>query len=597
LSREVAGAPALLPPPPAPCWEVEAPPDRSVVDGLEAALGLPRPLCGVLAVRGRHDPPSAKAFLRPLLQDLDDPSELPDADAAADRIGRAIEAGEAVLVHGDYDADGVCGAALLTRWIRELGGRAEGFVPHRLRDGYDLGPSGVGRAGEIGAGLIVAVDCGTRAVEAVRRAGEEGIDVIVVDHHVPGPVLPESVAFVNPKREGASGRGAELAGTGVAYQLCRLLGKMVGREERSLHAHLDLVALATVADVVPLEGDNRTLVRYGLRALARTTKPGLLALLDETGLEPGELDAGSLGWVLGPRLNAAGRVGEARSALDLLLTQDREEAARLAQDLEARNRTRREEDRRILGEALARLETSYDPGRDYGIVLEGEGWHPGVIGIVASRIVERVHRPTVLLAFDGETGKGSARSIPGFHLARALEGCAEHLERFGGHAQAAGMEVRRDRLDAFREAFRDRARRELEDRELRPRLRIDLELPLRHATPELHDRLRFVGPFGIGNPRPVFLARGVSTSGRAREVGKGHLKLRLTDGNGTLDAIGFGLARRIPPGSLDGSPVDVAFQLRENEYRGHRTLQARILDLKVGGARPEDGTGSPVGSG
>ncbi|NIP58898.1 MAG: single-stranded-DNA-specific exonuclease RecJ, partial [Gemmatimonadetes bacterium] len=241
---------------------------------------------------------------------------------------------------------------------------------------------------------------------------------------------------------------------------------------------------------------------------------------------------------------------------------------------------RRETDRRILAEALERLEAEFEPERDFGVVLAGDDWHPGVIGIVASRIVDRIHRPTVLVALDGERGRGSARSVPGFHLARALSSCGEHLERFGGHAQAAGMDVRRERLEGFRRAFRAEARRSLEGEDLRPTLRIDLELPLAEATRRLHDRLRHVGPFGIGNPRPVFLARGVRAAGPAREVGEGHLKLRLAGEGGELEAIGFGLCERVPPGSVGDGPLDAVFQLRENTYRGRSTLQARILDLR-----------------
>ncbi len=575
-------SPSNLPPAPEPRWSVAPEPDPDVVESLRRELSLPRALCAVLAVRGYSDGEAAKRFLRPHLPGLADPAVVPGMEEAADRILAAVRDDETILVHGDYDVDGIAGAALLTRWLRRLGGSVAPFVPHRLRDGYDFGPAGVEAARAADADLVVTVDCGIRAHDAVRWAREAGIDVVVTDHHQPGATLPEARAVVAAGRVDGVPGAESLSGTGVAYALCRRLAAEAGVDEGELHPHLDLVALATVADLVPLTGDNRTLTRYGLKALVRTTKPGLRALLEQVGLGEGEVDAGKVGWVLGPRINAAGRVGEARAALRLLLTEDRAEATELAERLEERNRERKDEDRRIRAEALALLGESYDPAEDYGVVLASEGWHPGVIGIVASRVVDRIHRPVVMVALDGEKGRGSARSISGFHLADALEACAGHLERFGGHEKAAGMDLTREALPDFREAFRAEARRRLEGRSLRPTLEVDLELSLAEADDELHRFLRYVGPFGIGNPRPVFAARGVEAAA-PREVGTGHLKLTLVQDDRRLEAIGFGLAERIRPGELGGGLLDAAFQLRENVYRGRRTLQARLLDLRPAG--------------
>ncbi len=574
-----------LPPPPAPRWEVSAAPEPAVVQGLQAGLSLPRVLCALLAVRGLRDPDDAKRFLRPELAALHPPLELPDMEVARDRILRAVDAGETVLVHGDYDVDGVAAVALLTRWIRRLGGRAVPFVPHRLRDGYDLGPAGLAAARETGASLLVTVDCGILAHGAVEEARRAGVDVVVTDHHAPGATLPPALAVVNPNREDSRYPGPGLCGAGVAFKLCQALAAGAGVPAERLYEDLDLVALATVADLVPLEGENRVLVRYGLRALERSEKPGVRALLRSSGLEGRTLAAGTVGFVLAPRLNAAGRVGEASEALRLLLTDDEEEARRLAEAFEVQNRERQAEDRRTLEEVLERLHREFDPGRDFGIVVAGDGWHPGVIGIVASRVVERIHRPTVLVALDGEWGRGSARSVPGFHLLEAVRRCGEHLERFGGHRQAAGMELRREAVEPFRACFDAVARERLGGTDLRPVLAVDLEVELEEMKEEVHRYLRYLGPHGIGNPRPVFLARSVGVSG-AREVGTGHLKLRLLQGGRSLEAIGFGLAERIAPSSLGGGPVDVAFQLQENEYRGRRTLQARILDLRPAGVEP-----------
>lgn len=569
-----------LPPPPAPEWTLPIEPDPEAVGLLARELSLPPSLCGLLVARRVLDPESAKQFLRPRLEDLHPPGDLKDLERAVSRVGQAVSRGETVLVHGDYDVDGVCAAALLTLWIRRLGGSAVPFVPHRVKDGYDLGPAGLRAAERAGASVLVTCDSGILAHDAVEEASSMGLDVIVTDHHAPGARLPPAVAVVNPNRHDCDYPFSDLSGTGVVFKLCQGLARAAGIPAEELWPHLDLVALATVADLVPLRGENRTLTRFGLRYLARTTKPGLQALLRESKLEgQAEIDAGRVGFVLAPRINAAGRVDDADVALRLLLTEDAQEAGRLARHLEEANTRRKEEDRATLDDALVRLAEVFDPGRDFGVVLEGEGWHPGVIGIVASRLVERIHRPVVLVTFEGDTGRGSARSVPGVHVLDAIRAGADHLTRFGGHRQAAGLDLEMVRLPAFREAFNTHVRKQLGGKVPRPRVGGDLTLPLADANDDLHRLLRYLGPFGIGNPRPVFCARGLELAGRPREVGSGHLKLRLADGGHQLEAIGFGLARRMPPEQL-GDRIDALFQLRENEYRGVRTLQARLVDVR-----------------
>jgi single-stranded-DNA-specific exonuclease len=569
-----------LPPPPRPRWQLSEVPDPEMVEGLAAELRLPRPLCALLVVRGIHNPDEAKAFLRPLITSLHPPEELTDLPKAVSRIARAIKGGEVIFVHGDYDVDGMAGTTLLTRWIRELGGDVVPFIPHRLRDGYDLGPRGVREAGESGATLLITVDSGILAHDAVAQATDKGMDVVVTDHHTPGDTLPPALAVLNPNRADCSYPNKGLCGAGVAYKLCQGLAEAFHREQEELHPLLSLVALATVADLVPLTGENRTLVRFGLRALAQTRNPGLDRLMHVAGVNPQEVDAGTIGFVLAPRLNAVGRLSDSRLGLRLLLTEDVEEAERLAEEAEALNRERQATDRRTLEEALARLKGRYDPDRDFGLVIAGEGWHPGVVGIVASRIAERVHRPTILVAMEGEKGRGSARSIPGFHLLDAIRAAGEHLERFGGHRQAAGLDVTRDNLPSFTEAFQREAREALEGEDLRPLLRVDLEVGLDELTEEVHKYLEYLGPHGMGNPRPVFLARGVGLQGPARVVGSNHLKLVIKGKGGPMEGIGFGMSDRIPPESLANKPLDVAFQLHMNEFRGRRTLQARLKDLR-----------------
>ncbi len=549
------------------------------------ALRLPETVCALLAGRGYGDPDDAKRFLRPLLEHLHDPALLADGTRAAERLARAVERHETILVHGDYDVDGVCATALYTRWLRALGADVVPFVPHRLRDGYDFGEAGLDAARRAGAALILTADCGTVAHEPVRRAREEGRDVIVTDHHSVGAALPPASALVNPQRPDCAYPDDGLCGTGVAFKMCELVGRALGADTGALHAYLDLVALATVADLVPLQGENRVLVRHGLRRFATTGVPGLAALLDVSGVEPAGVTAGRLGFVVAPRINAAGRIGDSADALRLLLTEDGPEATELARKLDELNRRRQDEDRRTLDEALEILDAGYDPERDFGVVLAAEGWHPGVIGIVASRIVERIHRPTVLLALDGEAARGSARSIPGFNLYEAVAACANHLRRFGGHRQAAGMDVDRASVPAFREAFNAEARRRLSEVDLRPVLRLDAELPLAAADLQLVHWLEYLGPHGIGNPRPVFMARGIRLDG-ARIVGETHLKVGLRHETGAVDAIGFGLAGRHPPDGLGPEGrYDVLFKLERNEWRGTARVQAQILDL-----RPSAGT-------
>lgn len=574
-------AEALLRPPEA-TWIKPEPADPRVVAVLSESLRLPPALCSLLVVRGLAEVEEAKLFLRPRLEHLYDPSLIADGVPAAERVVAAIAAGETILVHGDYDVDGICATALFTRWLRRLGAEVVPFVPHRIRDGYDFSDAGLSRAIDVNAGLIVTADCGTVAHHTIGRAATAGIDVIVTDHHTVAGRLPDAFAVVNPQRPDCPYPEKGLCGTGLAFKLCQLVAIASGVEAGELFDYLDLVALATVADLVPLTGENRILVTYGLRRFAQSRVVGIDALLDVAGVEAGEITAGQLGFVVAPRINAAGRIGESEDALRLLLTDDRREAKELASELNVVNKRRREEDERTLEEAIDKLAAEYDPDRDFGVLLASEGWHPGVIGIVASRVVERIHRPVVLIALDGDSGRGSARSIPGFHLYEAIAECSEYLRRFGGHRQAAGMDVDRDAVPQFKVAFNAAARRRLEAHQLRPTLRPDLEVALPDIDLQLIHWMEYLGPHGMGNPGPLFLARAVSL-GSARVVGKSHLKVRVGQGRTRLDAIGFGLADRIDVDSLGSDPHDVLFRLERNEWKGTTRPQARLVDLRRSG--------------
>ncbi len=561
-------------------WVVAPRPDRSTVVELAERLHLPEALAALLLQRGQGNADEARKYLRPAIGDLSDPYTLAGMAAAVDTITSVVRAGGTIMVHGDYDVDGQCGTAVLTRALRAAGADVVPFVPHRLRDGYDFGPAGLAAARAAGASLVVTCDCGITAVDTVREARAAGVGVVVTDHHLPGDELPPAIAIVDPQRPDDASGLTNLCGTGIALKLVQALVPALGLPANLPYYLLDLVALATVADVVPLQGENRILVKHGLRLLADSTWPGVRALLEASGLAGKELRAGHVGFILGPRLNAAGRIGDAADGLRLLLSDDVEEASALARRLEGLNVERQALDQRILDEALGQVELA-DLERDSGIVLAGDGWHPGVVGIVASRVVERYGRPTFLIAFDGDIGKGSGRSISRFDLHSALLACGDLLERYGGHQMAAGLTIRRENLEAFRERFGGIARDSLAPEDLGPEQRVDLELGLHDVSYELERLCRYLEPCGTGNASPVFGVRGVRLAGRAR-VGQGHLKGTLDDGRCRLPAIGFQWADRVP--WLTDGPVDAAFRLEVNEWNGQMSLQARLCALAPHGA-------------
>jgi len=557
-------------------WVVSPRPDPDEVSQLAAGLGIPTPLAALLVQRGQGAEAAARGFLRPSVTDLTDPAAIAGMAEAVDAIVRTVRAGGTIMVHGDYDVDGQCATALLTRALQAAGAKVIGFVPHRLRDGYDFGPAGLAAAQRVGASLVITCDCGITAVETASAAQAAGIGVVITDHHLPGPELPAALAVVDPQRADDCSTAQSLCGTGIAFKLVQALVPALGLPPNLPYHLLDLVALATVADVVPLTGENRILVRHGLRLLADSRWPGLRALIEAAGLSGREIRSGHLGYVLGPRLNAAGRIGDAADGLRLLLSDEPEEALALARRLEGLNVERQSLDHRILEEAVAQVEQDCDPERDAGFVLAGDGWHPGVVGIVASRVVERYGRPAFLIAFDGDIGKGSGRSISRFDLHQALLACSDLLERYGGHQMAAGLTIRRDRLDEFRERFAAIAREALGPDDLGPEQRVDLELGLHEANRELERLCRHLEPCGSGNASPVFGVRGVRLVGRSR-VGNGHLKGTLDDGATRLGAIGFQWADRVP--WLGDGLVDAAFRLESNDWNGYSMLQARLCAL------------------
>lgn len=557
------------------------PVDASAARRLISELKLPEAIAAILIRRGYSGPAAAKAFLRPRLQDLHDPWTMAGMEEAVDRLSKAIDAGERILIHGDYDVDGVCGSSMTARALRELGAEAEVFIPSRLEHGYDFGPAGLAFAREGRFGCVLTCDCGIVAHSTVSAARDAGIDVIVSDHHTPSAQLPPAVAVLNPHRPDCGYPEQVLCGAGVAFKLLHGLFERRGRSVEKLYKYLDLVAIPTIADLVPLTGENRILARFGLKVLQRTPNPGLRALLRVAGIRGDRpIGSGQIAFGLGPRLNAVGRMGDPMRAVRLLLTDDESEAQGLAEIIDEENRVRQEVDRATLQEVMEILEQRFDPDADRAIVLASDTWHPGVIGIVASRVVEAFYRPTVLIALDGASGRGSGRSIPGFHLYEALKACETELEQFGGHRAAAGLQIRRERVPAFREALNRTAHERLTPDDLRPRLRIDHELTMSEVDAEVWRFLAHFGPFGQGNPKPVFYARNVRVLGDPQTIGEDHLKLRLdVEGGATPEAIAFGQADEAE-WLRDSSIVDIAFQLRQREWQGVEYLQAQVLDVR-----------------
>lgn len=561
-------------------WIMPLPLREDRVASLSESTGLPDDVCRILLRRGVDSTDEAREFLRPHLSSVHSPHQLPDMDSAVDRVERALSGGERILVHGDYDADGMSAAALLTLGLRDLGGTVDAFVPHRTRDGYDLSDSGIRKASESGAKLIVTADCGVTAAAAVAEASSRGIDVVVTDHHRPGSEMPRAVAVVNPMLSESRYPFRDLAGVGVAFKLLSAVYDRVGADAPALNQHLDLVAIGTVADQMPLTGENRILVRAGLRALERTRKPGLRSLLEKAGVRADRrIDSEDISFRLAPRLNSVGRMAEADAGLRLLLAADSYEAERLAAHLERQNAERRLTDARVYQEVKERLR-SVRRETDRAIVLWGDEWHPGVIGIVASRLVESYHQPAVVISFDGDVGRGSGRSVEGFHLFRALQECESILERFGGHRMAAGLTVRRDRVEELAERLLAMARRDLADREPVGELRLDLEVPAARIGGELLRWLGHLAPFGSGNPTPILLVRGVGLDRPTRVGSDGaHLRFQLVSDGQRVPAIAFGMGRRLPEARAS-QQADVALEIAENSWNGRREVQARVLDFR-----------------
>ena len=554
-------------------WQLRNRSERAEVEALGAELGVSEVLASVLVRRGHGDPAGARSFLEAALPEHD-PFELGDMREACEAIRAAVEAGTRICVHGDYDADGICATALAVLVLRALGADVTHHLPSRFEEGYGVSAETLTRLVEEGVGLVLTVDCGVTAVEEVAHARALGLDVVVSDHHRAGATLPDC-PVVGPYRGEYPFR--ELCGTGVVWKLGQAL---LGAGSAELARHLDLVAVATVADVVPLLDENRGLAVAGLRQLARTQKPGLQELMRVARVDPAAVDAGAIGFRLAPRLNAAGRLGRPEAALELLLSDSREPAAQLAAQLEELNRDRQAVEERILREAVEEIESwPESQRRRRAFVVAGADWHEGVIGIVASRLVERYARPVVLIAGTDGDWKGSGRSIAGFDLHDGLRRCAGHLERWGGHAAAAGLSIKPENVPAFAEAFAAIGDASLEEDDLRPPTLVDAFVHGSDLTLELCTELARLAPFGLGNPGVTLLLPGCELA-ELTAVGEGkHLKFRVReDGRDSGSAIAFRLGRRLESLRRAGH-YDVAFRLEANQWNGTVAPQLNVRQV------------------
>ncbi|PKK84051.1 MAG: single-stranded-DNA-specific exonuclease RecJ [candidate division Zixibacteria bacterium HGW-Zixibacteria-1] len=562
-------------------WVIAPEPDTELLQDIAVKTGLEKIIVKILFNRQIDTVETTQKFLHPTLADLQDPFLLNGMDKAVERILDALRENEKIMVYGDYDVDGITAASLLYLVLNKLGALVSYYLPNRLIEGYGLSIDGINEANEKGVSLIISVDTGVTAVQEVEFARSLGIECILTDHHEPGEVLPKSVALVNPKLKECNYMHGDLSGVGVAWKLAEALYQRLQQDRSELEEHLDLVALGTSADIVPLVGENRVLTKFGIRQIARTTKPGLKSLAFVSGLMGKEIGTGQVVFILAPRINAIGRLGDAELAIKLLTTKDEKLASEIARKLDRENQRRKNIDEKTLNDALEQIRQVVNPKEDRAIVLASEGWHQGVIGIVASRLVEKFHLPTVMIAIDNGEGKGSARSIPGFHLCDALKECEDLLLRYGGHKYAAGLTIKPENINSFRERLKEVSKRMLTDEDLVAKLFIDSGIELSQIDNKLLDVIETFAPFGPQNMRPVFLTRNCEILGQPYCVGKNHLKMKVRKGDAVFDVIGFGFgdwARRL---SSRGSLVDLVFVIEYNSWDGHTRIQLRLKDIKL----------------
>ncbi|MDQ5846879.1 MAG: single-stranded-DNA-specific exonuclease RecJ [Acidobacteriota bacterium] len=556
--------------------------DTQRVASLAGALGVSNTVAALLISRGCEDESAARTFLHPSYDQLYDPYLMLGMTEAVPRLLRAIDSGEPILVYGDYDVDGTTGTAVLLRALNLLGAHTGFHVPHRFTEGYGIQQAALQKAVAEGFKLAISVDCGIRAHEPLYWARDNGLDVIITDHHLPdeGEGVPPAYAVLNPNQAGCNYPDKNLAGVGVAFKLVDALFRERGRQAQ-VSAFLKIVAIGTVADVAKLTGENRTIVALGLQDLPKATNPGLRALMEVAGCGGGaNMTAYDVGFRIGPRINAAGRMDAARAVVELFNTRDTIEAQRLAKHLDTRNQERKEVQQQIVELAVSELESGKESISSYVAVIAGEGWHRGVIGIAASKIAERINRPCVVLSIEGDIAHGSARSIEPYHLLNGLTSCADLFDKFGGHSHAAGITIRPERIAELRRRLNEHAAACLTEEDLQPCVHIDAELPTEELSFELIAELQTLEPFGAGNPRPTFRTRNLCILTEPRLIGERHLKMCVAGPNRRpLETIWWNGAQRM---SEIKSGIEMAYTVEASNWTGETFLQLSVQDVRDG---------------
>ncbi|NWF51371.1 MAG: single-stranded-DNA-specific exonuclease RecJ [Ignavibacteriaceae bacterium] len=563
-------------------WVLKELNDEPLIKSLADSLNISEVLAKILILRDVKSYSDAKKYFRPSLDDLHDPFLMSGMETATSRVIKALTENEPICIYGDYDVDGTCATALMYLFLKELGANVNYYIPKRLTEGYGISKSGVDHVKDSGTTLLISVDCGITAVEETDYANQLGIDVIICDHHQPKEQIPNALAVLDPLKQGCQYPFKYLSGAGVALKLAQGVAERIGKNDLPLK-YLDLVALAGAADIVPLIDENRTLVKSGLQVINENPRPGVLALIESSGMHPGDLTSGQVVFTLAPRINAVGRLGDAERAVNLLITDKKSEAQELAKILEVENYERRKIDGDTFDSALEIVENSLDLNSEIAIILHQETWHPGVIGIVASRLVEKFYRPTIMLTTVDGIAKGSARSISNFNIYEALQKCEDLLIHFGGHQAAAGLAVEVEKLEEFKSKFNQVAKELISGKDLNPIITIDTKIKFSDINPKFFRILDQFAPYGPGNMRPVFIAEGVEMASQPRIVGNNRLivSLRQSGSDRIFDCIGFNLGELAK--SLNGkkAPVDVVFTIDKTSKDGKTYPQFRLKDIKV----------------
>ena len=560
-------------------WKIKTP-DTSLVFRLAEEFKTSEIIGRVLANRDIESLESSRSFFDPKLSQLHDPFLMKDMDIAAGMVAEKVKSGGRIFIFGDYDVDGTTGSSALFLFLTSLECDAKVYIPDRMKEGYGLSREGIDVAKDWGADLLISCDCGINATDEVAYANDQNLKVIITDHHMPDENLPEANAILNPKQPDCSYPFKGLCGGAVVFKLIQAVSQLLELDDDLVHQYIDLITLGTAADIVPLTDENRIIVKHGLKSLSKTKRPGLRALLEVSGLGEKELTVGRLLFWAAPRINAAGRLGDANRAVQLMTTENLPESLKLARELDEENRQRQDLQQSMVDEAIMKVNAEVDLEKEKAIVLWDDNWHEGVIGIVASKIKETYHRPAVIISLSNGTGKGSARSVKGFDLYENLTECRELLDGYGGHPMAAGLTLNRENLEDFRTRFSNLAYETLADDDLVNSLDIEGEMDLNLIDGRFMDFLEKLAPFGPGNMTPKFITRHVIPVGNPRLVGNGdHLKFRAKKGETSYDAIGFNMGNHYEK-LITGKPIDIAYVVEKNEWQGRTSIQLNIRDIK-----------------